>query len=146
MNNIITERLAINLLDYDSVDIHDMFTWHEDKEILRYLRSGSYMLETDFKQSMMKKNIFIAKLKNDNNQVVCYCRVGNTFTWVCNPKYRGNGYTAEMLSAIINTFGLRNIIARIDSRNIASQKVAEKVGFIRVSLPHNQNMYEYIYK
>ena len=148
MNNIETERLAISLLDCDNIaDIHDMFIWHNDNEMIKYLHSDVYNTESSFRCSLLGgKNIFIAKLKDGGDQVVCYCRVGHSVIYACNPKYRGNGYTAEMLSAIINTLGLRNVIARIDCRNIASQKVAEKAGFVRIPLTQNQTMYEYIHR
>jgi RimJ/RimL family protein N-acetyltransferase len=68
--------------------------------------------------------------------------------WACNPSYRGNGYTSEAVSAVIKELNLQHATARIESDNIASQMVAEKVGFVRSPIRqfnNNKIIYEYIY-
>lgn len=153
VDTINTKRLSISLLDCDGDDIHDIFLWHDDVEIKKYLHMGLLKSEYDFRRyfiNMMKRGqkIYIAKLKNtSNNDVICCYRiVANNFSiWFCNPKYRGNGYTPEMVSAIINTLNLHNATAHIDSKNIASQRVAEKVGFTLVDIRPNSKGHTQIY-
>jgi RimJ/RimL family protein N-acetyltransferase len=137
-----------------------MYTWHNnDIDIQKYLHIGPYNCEYDFRLYFVNsinsnQKIFIAKLKqpDENNSVVCWCRINkntNTFTaWVCNPKYRNMGYTSEMVEAILNDLNIEKTSARIDSRNIASQKVAEKSGFIYTAVYPSTNrcMNEYVYK
>lgn len=157
-NKIETERLTISPLDCNSEDVHDMFIWHNDAEIQKYLPPKPFKLEYDFRLSMVNcinrgQKIYIAKLKESvDNVVVCCCHLKeNTFVqWYCNPKYRNNGYVTEMISAIIDALRLDRATAiAIDMRNVASQRVAEKAGFVRTdvrSVSATKTIYEYTYK
>ena len=152
-SNIETERLIISSLDCNNTDIHDMFLWNDDVEIQKYLHMGLLKSEYNFRRyfvNMMNsgQKIYIAKLKNtSNNDVICCYRIvaHNFSIWFCNPKYRGNGYTSEMVSAIINALDLHNVTAHIDSKNIASQRVAEKAGFTLVDARPNSKGLTQIY-
>lgn len=133
-----------------------MFEWHTDKAIQTYLHIGPFNQEYDFRLFYVKainrgQKVYVARLNSSPiDEIICCCRiVGDSFIWMCNPKYRGNGYTAEMLSALLKELSLYQAVARIDSRNIASQRVAEKTGFVRSPIRQfsdNKIIYEYIYQ
>lgn len=52
--------------------------------------------------------------------------------WVLNPAASGHGFATEAAIAVLNTafdhYGLRRVIAQADARNIASAKLAERIG------------------
>ncbi len=57
------------------------------------------------------------------------------FGWVIHPEYQGYGYATEAASAVLKygfeTLGLHRVVASCDSRNLASQRVMEKLGMRR---------------
>jgi RimJ/RimL family protein N-acetyltransferase len=57
---------------------------------------------------------------------------GGEVGWVLNPAYSGHGYATEAARAILGLgfedLGLRRIVARVDARNTASQRVCERLG------------------
>jgi RimJ/RimL family protein N-acetyltransferase len=67
---------------------------------------------------------------------------------MCNPKYRNKGYTTKMIKYILNLLPFETIIANIDSKNIPSQRVAEKCGFIKDPIRRfhsDRIIYKYVY-
>jgi RimJ/RimL family protein N-acetyltransferase len=151
-----SNRLSIIPLDCTSPDVHNMFTWHNDAEMQKYLRIGPYESEQDFAQwcvrvSKAPQKVFVSKLKNDSqSEVVCCCRVvGDCIMWFSNPKYRGCGYTSETVLAVIEALALPEMRTQIDSCNVASQKIAEKAGFVYVSTRYigaDKLIYQYVRK
>lgn len=52
--------------------------------------------------------------------------------WMLNPEYSGQGYATEAatvgIDLLVGTFGLRRVVARIDARNTASIRLAQRLG------------------
>ena len=156
-NQYKSKRLNIFLLDLNNKKIiENIFNWYnnkENKKFLHYipfndLNSFQYYLNNFVQGDSL---YFIATLQNEMTEdVVCCCRLfGTSLAWTCNPMYRNCGYMTEMLETIVSNMPLNSYKANIDIDNIASQKVAEKIGFIkqpiRQFLP-NAIRYQYIYK
>jgi RimJ/RimL family protein N-acetyltransferase len=57
---------------------------------------------------------------------------GGEVGWILNPRYGGHGYATEaareMLRLGFEQLGLRRIVARIDERNVASARLAHRLG------------------
>lgn len=55
--------------------------------------------------------------------------------WVIRPDVAGRGYATEavraLLGAAFGTYGVRRVVARIDAENLASARLAERVGMRR---------------
>jgi RimJ/RimL family protein N-acetyltransferase len=55
--------------------------------------------------------------------------------WVLNPVHSGRGYATEAARAVLglgfDVLGLRRVVARVDARNIASQRLCERLGMRR---------------
>lgn len=55
--------------------------------------------------------------------------------WALHPAAAGHGYATEAVQALIGvafgTYGMRRVIAQVDSRNAASAKLCERVGMQR---------------
>lgn len=130
------------------LDAGNMLEWHENADVRAYFSWRSYKTEYDFRNFIEQRinhgyKVFVGKFEQNTEEVICYCFViNNTFSWLCNPKYRGNGYTAEMVNFVFDELGLEKAIAHIDKTNKASQRVAEKAGFICYS--ETCCTYEYI--
>jgi RimJ/RimL family protein N-acetyltransferase len=65
--------------------------------------------------------------------------------WYLDPKYWRMGFGTEAGSAIIDymffTLGFRKLTAPIDSKNIPSRRLAEKLGFNLEYIEHASNLY-----
>lgn len=155
INIVETERLIITLLDCNSSDICNMFSWCNDADIQKYLHIPCKS-ECQFRLYFVNRinhnqKIFIAKLKqpNDDNSVICWCRINPigkvSIMWICHPNYRNKGYITEMVKAILDSLSIGEISAFINSKNIASQKVAEKLGFIPTSTRPVSNGFVQVY-
>jgi RimJ/RimL family protein N-acetyltransferase len=55
--------------------------------------------------------------------------------WAFHPAVAGRGYATEAVWALIRiafeTYGMRRVVAQLDSRNVASAKLCERVGMTR---------------
>ena len=60
---------------------------------------------------------------------------GGEVGWVLNPDYSGRGYATEAVHALLHLafdrLGLHRVVARVDSRNEASLRLANRVGMRR---------------
>lgn len=130
------------------LDAGNMLEWHENADIRAYFSWRSYKTEYDFRSFIEQRinhgyKVFVGKFEQNTEEVICYCFViNNIFSWLCNPKYRGNGYTVEIVNFVFDELGLEKAVAHIDKTNKASQRVAEKAGFICYS--ETRCTYEYI--
>lgn len=148
---IVRRKLVIQPYSAE-LDAGNMLEWHENADIRAYFSWRSYKTQNDFQDFIEKRikngyKVFVAKFESGTKEVVCYCFVyNNIFSWLCNPKYRGNGYTAEMVSFVFDKLGLEKAVAHIDKTNKASQRVADKAGFICYSETEQKGkvIYEYI--
>ncbi len=60
---------------------------------------------------------------------------GGEVGWVFNPDFGGHGYATEAAEALLrlafDEFGLHRVVARVDGRNIASQRLCARLGMRR---------------
>ena len=55
--------------------------------------------------------------------------------WVFDPSFGGVGYASEAVSAVLelcfDSYGVHRVAAQMDARNVASSRLAERVGMVR---------------
>lgn len=60
---------------------------------------------------------------------------GGEVGWVLNPDYGGQGYATEAADEVLRLafeeFGLHRVVARVDGRNVASQRLCTRLGMRR---------------
>ena len=142
-----TERLILKKIEMKNAN--DMFAYASLSEVTKYLlwsphlnieetkgyieyiqreyRRGNY---ADWGINLKSTGVFIgtigfADIDTKNNR--------GEIGYVLNPAYQGQGYMTEALQAVLKVafayLGLRRVQARIMAGNVASERLAERVGF-----------------
>lgn len=144
-----TQKLLITNYNIEDEEVTKaLFLWGEDKESENYLhwnKQNNFNLFVASRiMDLQYGKAFIARQKENINNIVAYCRISNpntvlinkqwiltpTILWITNPLLRRQGLTTEFLSAVLEYLNLPICCVVIDNKNIASQKLAEKLGFI----------------
>jgi RimJ/RimL family protein N-acetyltransferase len=138
------ETARLNLRPFEERDIDDLFEYHAQPEVARFLywnaRSRSETEKVLKKRMLTKLNKVIGDislvLRSEEHQQ-------GEIGFVFHPAYHGQGYATEaskmMLSLGFDEFGLHRIFGRCDARNEASAKLMERLGMRREAhFVHNE--------
>jgi RimJ/RimL family protein N-acetyltransferase len=147
-----TERLHLRPLCDD--DVPALLSYHSIPEVHRYLPTGP--MDADMVRQRLRHGLW-ARSSLDEEGEILFLGVATVATgeligdmmlrwlsakdqcgeigYVINPMFGGHGYTTEAAHAIFGLafvgLGLHRMIARIDPRNGASLRLAERVGMRR---------------
>lgn len=144
MNNAIN----FNILEKQHLteqDINILCSWSQDVEIQFYLHLCPTLISNILHSNAQ---IFYYTAINSQDIICCCWLFNNQMSWMCNPKYRNCGYMTTLLQKVLDMLSIDKIEANIDSKNIASQRVAEKCGFIKEPIRKfytDKIMYKYVY-
>jgi RimJ/RimL family protein N-acetyltransferase len=145
-----TERLALRTWSLD--DAEDGFNriW-SDPEVMRYIGTGQPNADIEQSRAWLGRMsahqqqhgfCFWAVVEKESNQLIGTCglayqRDGGLpieFGYSLARAYWGRGLATEAAAAclryVFDHLPLTELVARFDSRNIASQRVLEKIGFV----------------
>lgn len=143
---LLTERLILR--KYKKEDINSIFNnWANDSEVTKYLTWNAHKSIEDTKQIM---NIWLKEYKEpktirygivlkENNElvgaidVVGYIDTHPVIGYCLSRRYWNQGYMTEACKAVVDylfAIGHKTILIEADERNVGSNKVIEKVGFI----------------
>jgi RimJ/RimL family protein N-acetyltransferase len=144
-----TERLRLR--PFSEADADDIFALHSDAEVLRYWDSPAWT-EPDRAQRFVVRCRELAEEGTGARLAVDRVEDGAFVGWCTlngwNPDYRsaslgycygeaawGHGYATEAATALlpwaVETLDLNRVQAETDTRNVASARVLEKLGFVR---------------
>lgn len=151
---ILTNRLVIRPMIKD--DIADLKEWMSDKSIYTYWGKGPSKVEKNPEllfgnERKPTKSFHLGIAIRDLNKVIgdiwVYLIESNRMAAVAiriSKIYQNKGYASEALSSMVKfcfeKTELKRLWAEIDIRNIASQRVFEKSGFIREGLIRDGKM------
>jgi RimJ/RimL family protein N-acetyltransferase len=157
--NMETERLIIkplvlndatSLFEYRSLDEVTRFQTFSPSELadaVTFIKSMSPVL--DIPDSWCQLGVF---LKDSNNLIgdigIHFLITPNEAELGCTiaPQYWGQGYASEGLTAtiffIFNTLKKKRINACIDTNNLRSRRLFERLGFLLVSQTNSEIMYQ----
>lgn len=146
-----TERLIIKPYCLDDID--DLYQIYNDEKVMAYIPEGvmsyeqvkdlinwmvDYCYEKNTPENIIKFGVSV--MDKEKKRVIGWCGLGSLD---CKPddieifyglssEYWGHGLATEAAIAMLHygfdIIGLKRIIAVVDSNNIASKKVIEKVG------------------
>lgn len=143
-----TERLALRT--WTPEDAHAGFAIWSDPEVMRYIGTGQPNADVEQTRAWLGRMIahqqkhgfcFWAVVEKESNQLIGSCGLayqldGGTpieFGYTLARTHWGRGLATEAagacLSYIFDNLPLTEIAASVDSRNVASQRVLEKIGF-----------------
>ncbi|MFT4226015.1 GNAT family N-acetyltransferase [Micropruina sp.] len=147
--NLLTDRLLLR--PFTEADADDLFALQSDPQVLRYWDSPPWTERASIARFMAR----CEKMAEDGSgaRVVIEHRSGGAFLGWCtvsswNPDFRsaslgyilsqdawGHGYATEAARALLrwafDTLDLNRVQAEADTRNLASARVLEKLGFVR---------------
>ncbi|MGC8481383.1 MAG: GNAT family N-acetyltransferase [Acidimicrobiales bacterium] len=153
-NAIASDRVVLRALTPD--DIPALYDYHSRASVHRYLFSN-VPDEASFRRQVMKDGWDSPKLEVDNDvlRLGVIRREGEVLVgdvmlrllsvqhrrvelgWIIHPEYQGHGYATEAAHLLIHYAfeirGMHRVVARIDSRNLASRKVIERLGMTHES-------------
>ncbi|WP_062050371.1 GNAT family N-acetyltransferase [Bacillus sp. JCM 19034] len=139
-----TERLTIR--PFKSNDLQDVFTIYDNEETCKYLLHDKWTYENRQEEFNKKlENRTLTKETMLSLAVVTNTKViGDLSIWYTDMKdtveigysfsneATGKGYATEAVSGLVkklfDEFGVHRIQANLDARNIASQKLCERIG------------------
>jgi ribosomal-protein-alanine N-acetyltransferase len=144
-----TARLRLRA--FDAADAEDLFAMHSNAEVLRYWDSPPWtdpagaerFLATCRQLAQEGTGVRLAVDRLSDGAFIGWCTLSR---W--NPDYRsaalgycytkaawGHGYATEAARALLrwgfDTLDLNRVQAETDTRNVASARVLEKLGFVR---------------
>ncbi|WP_448317283.1 GNAT family N-acetyltransferase [Streptomyces sp. CO7] len=144
-----TARLRLRA--FEETDADDLYTLHSDAHVLRYWDSPPWtdraradrFLEVCRQMEREGTGTRLAVERASDGAFIGWCTLAG---W--NPEYRsaslgycygeaawGNGYATEAAGALLrwafDTLDLHRVQAETDTRNVASARVLEKLGFVR---------------
>lgn len=144
-----TARLRLRA--FEDADADDLFALHTNPRVLRYWDSPAWS-ERATVEKFIKKCRTIAEEGSGARLAVDRVRDGAFIGWCSlsgwNPDFRsaslgyiytdeawGHGYATEVARAVLgwayDTLDLNRVQAETDTRNVASARVLEKLGFLR---------------
>ncbi len=140
-----TERLIFR--DYEENDFDAVFAIMGDEETASYMYVGCQSEENV--KGFIDKNIknakspdyipnFFAVILKETNELIGICEIGfarcnsAAVAWMINKNHSGKGYCTELGKELFRIafeqIGLHRLYAHVDSENIASRRVMEKLG------------------
>lgn len=144
-----TERLLLRTWSLD--DAEDGYRIWRDAEVMRYIGTGQPNADVDETRRWLSRMIahqekhgfcFWAVVEKESNQLIGSCGMAYQldgglpieFGYTLARAFWGRGLATEAASAalgyIFEKIDLPEIAASVDSRNVASIRVLEKVGFV----------------
>ncbi len=136
-----TNRLIIR--KFEDRDYSDLYDYLSNKEVLRYEDQKTSSLEECKKLAHERTNSdnFIAVCLKENNRLIGHIYLRKllpyeNLTWeigyIFNNKYWKKGYATEAVNKILEylftELRAHRVVARCDTRNIASWKLMKKIG------------------
>jgi RimJ/RimL family protein N-acetyltransferase len=144
-----TDRLRLR--PFEDADADDLFAMHSDAHVLRYWDSPRWRDRADAERFLARcrqlaaegSGVRLAVAEASDGRFLGWCSLTS---W--NPDFRsaslgycfhqaawGNGYATEAAHALLrwayDTLDLNRVQAEADTRNAASGRVLEKLGFVR---------------
>ena len=137
----------INSYCLTEYEIKQICGWVKDIDIKSYLYLSPPQI-LNILQTFQQNLQTFCSIDEEQN-VVCVCWIcNNQISYMCNPQCRKQNYATITVQQVLKNCSNHYVEAHIDSRNLASQRVAEKCGFIkdpiRIFYP-DRIMYKYIY-
>lgn len=144
-----TERLVLRLHQHD--DASALRRIYSQQEVARYLLDGPWsqsdaerrVAERTEQVGLLQGGAVLALVVEHENSVIgdvllwltnAEHRIGE-IGWVLDPAHGGQGLAAEAVRAVLELgfehYGLHRVAAQMDARNIASARLAERVGMRR---------------
>lgn len=145
-----TERLALRTWSLEDAEVGFNRIW-SDPEVMRYIGTGQPNADVEQSRAWLARMIahqqqhgfcFWAVVEKESNQLIGTCGLAHQrdgglpieFGYSLARAYWGRGYATEAAGAclryVFEHLPLPELIARFDSRNVASQRVLEKIGFV----------------
>jgi ribosomal-protein-alanine N-acetyltransferase len=144
-----TERLLLR--PFDHTDADDLFALHTNTVVMRYWDGPVWtgrsraerFIATCREMAVEGTGLRVAVDRVSDGGFIGWCTLQR-----CNPEYRsaalgycfhdavwGHGYATEAVRSLLgwafDTLGLNRVQAEVDTRNNASARVLEKLGFVR---------------
>jgi len=146
-----TPRMQLRELRHE--DLAAFFEFNRDPAVTRYLPYGPWQSMQDAVQwfhrmcDLSTKGLLANRVleRTADGSVLGSCLLMNYESgakvevgYLLSPAFQGRGYMVEAMAAVIGdafaTLPLRRVEAYIDARNTASQRLVEKLGFVREAL------------
>ena len=144
---ILTERLALR--EHLPTDVDDMLEFHSDPDVVRYVpwpvSTREQVLESLEKRlhagrvSKPGEWLILAIVHRESDKVIgevllkCTSVDEGELGYALHRGYQGQGLALEAAQAMLRLgleqFGLRRVTAKLDSRNTASARLLERLGF-----------------
>lgn len=142
-----SERLSFQpFTEQDFDDLHRILS---NPQTCQYLPGGKPYTEEQVLKwlhyfiksfSIDKKHVIYAIRLHKNPRIIGYCGCNfvpefntNEIKYILHPDYFGHGYAteaAEMMKQIAKEFHFDTLVGLADSRNKASQRILEKIGYV----------------
>jgi ribosomal-protein-alanine N-acetyltransferase len=144
-----TERLRLRTWSLD--DAEDAYRIWSDPEVMRYIKTGQPYAEIELMRGWLRRMIahqkqhgfcFWAVVEKERGQLIGNCGMAYSlnggppvnFGYTLARSCWGRGYATEAarecLGYAFERLHLPELVAIVDSRNTASRRVLEKIGFI----------------
>lgn len=143
-----TDRLVLRPLTM--ADLDDLLEYQSNAEVVRYIpwpeRTRDQVIEAIHKAESLtglkgEADYYVLGFAlKDSNKIIgqlnaCHESQINKMAsigWVLNPAYSGEGYATEAVKAwikhIFTSYDFHRLTAKIDQRNVASARLAQRVG------------------
>ena len=124
-----TERLLIR--PFKESDINDLYDIYCDTKVCKYLLHDVWNEDNklkEFQQKLKYNKLEEGKISICHTEMKETVEIGYTF----NSRYSGKGYAYESVKTVVEylfkNYGVHRIIANLDSRNLSSAKLCERIG------------------
>ncbi len=138
-----TERLLIR--PFKESDINDLYDIYSDTKVCKYLLHDVWNEDNklkEFQQKLKYNKLEEGKInlacvldkKVIGDISICYTEMKETVEigYTFNSRYSGKGYAYESVKTVVKylfkNYGIHRIIANLDSRNLSSAKLCERIG------------------
>lgn len=161
-----TKRLILRPLDIS--DLQTTYQYAMDRDNTKYMINlfdaskediTSFLIGVTDEWKKESPSFFEFAIIYNSNHIGAIClyldkdKKSAEIGWILNPKYHNQGFVTEAAKELIKfadtKLKVNNIVAHCDTRNIASSRVMEKIGMIRIGEGPRKgiaNAREYIYK
>ncbi len=144
---ISTKRLELKPLGIKYLQtVNEYAAYYENTKYMCYLpndnidETASFLSKVDLEWKKEKPDYYEFAILYSNKHigaVSAYFEKGTgELGWIVNKKYWGNGFAYEAAEALVkyfyNNVGTSRFIAHCDTQNVASYKVMEKLGMVRI--------------
>ncbi|QMS85573.1 GNAT family N-acetyltransferase [Candidatus Xianfuyuplasma coldseepsis] len=134
---------------FNAHDFEDLYRILSNQQTCQYLPGGKPYTEEQVHKwlnyfinsfSIDKRHVVYAIRLHNDLRIIGYCGCNfvpefntNEIKYILHPDYFGYGYATEaalMMKQVASTFDFTTLVGLADIRNIASQRVLEKIGYI----------------